>query len=62
MFQLEIPGVVWASTYAGAGKREESGVINHPRQQEEGDVEREFDLAKVDGSAGVRKGRENMEA
>jgi len=37
-------------------------VINHPRQQEEGDVEREFDLAKVDGSAGVRKGRENMEA
>jgi hypothetical protein len=33
-----------------------------PEAVGEGGAEREFDLAKVDGSAGVRESRENMEA
>ena len=41
-------------------REEEPGVINHPRQEGVGGAEREFDLAKVDGGAGVRKSRENM--
>ena len=36
-------------------------MINHPRQERSGGVERDFDLAKVDGMAGVREGRENTE-
>jgi hypothetical protein len=36
-------------------------VINHPRQWGNGGVEMRFDLANVDGSAGVRKSRESME-
>jgi hypothetical protein len=36
-------------------------VINHPEQRGNGGVEKIFDLAKVDGMAGVRKSRENME-
>ena len=31
-----------------------------PETRGNGDVEREFDLAKVDGGAGVRNKRENM--
>ena len=39
------------------------GVINHPggRGRGESGVERDFDLARVDEKAGVRKGHENME-
>ena len=35
-------------------------MINHPRQEGKGGVEGDFDLAKIDGSAGVRRGRESM--
>lgn len=37
------------------------GVINHPKQYGKGDIESDFNLAKVDRSAGVRKSRESME-
>jgi len=42
-------------------REEESGVINHPRRERTGGVEGGFDLADIDGSAGVRNSRENVE-
>jgi len=44
-------------------RREEGGARSDqsPEAAGVGGVEWEFDLAKVDGMAGVRKGRENME-
>ena len=54
---------MWASTYAGAGKRREAKGDQSPEAVGEGGAEeRDFDLAKVDGSAGVRESHENMEA
>jgi len=47
-------------TYAGVGKRRARS-DQSPKAEGGGGVEREFDLAKVDGMAGVRKSRENME-
>jgi len=59
LFRLKVPGIVRTSTYAGAGKRSEGD--QSPKAAGNSGVERKFDLAKVDGIAGVRKSRESME-
>lgn len=59
LFRLKIPGVVQTSTYAGAGKKSKGD--QSPKAVGNSGVERVFDLAKVDGIAGVRKSRESME-
>lgn len=45
------------STYAGAGKKSR---VDQSPERRGGGVERDFDLARVDGMAGVRKGRKSM--
>jgi hypothetical protein len=58
LFQLKVPGIAQTSTYAGAGKKSKGDQSS--KAVGNGGVERIFDLAKVDGIAGVRKSRESM--